>query len=147
MCETLTIVVVIYDYQAWYAHITWWHHQIETFSALLFLCAVNSPRSFDIFFDLGLNKRWSKQSWGWWFETPTRSLWRHWNDILLQSVTRPVIFHLAYTWLPFLWHLLLGYQLNSIIWYFEYRVGIMFWHHSKQRKPQHSTPQILLSKS
>ena len=21
----------------------------------------------------------SKQSWGWWFETPSRSLWRHWN--------------------------------------------------------------------
>ena len=26
-----------------------------------------------------LNKRLSKQSWGWWFETPTRSLWRHCN--------------------------------------------------------------------
>ena len=28
-------------------------------------------------FDLCLNKRLSKQSWGWWFETPSRSLWRH----------------------------------------------------------------------
>ena len=37
-------------------------------------------RSFDVFFDLGLNKRLSKQSWGWWFETPSRSLWRHRND-------------------------------------------------------------------
>ena len=26
-----------------------------------------------------LNKRLSKQSWGWWFETPKRSLWRHCN--------------------------------------------------------------------
>ena len=26
-----------------------------------------------------LNKRLSKQSWGWWFETPLRSLWRHCN--------------------------------------------------------------------
>ena len=26
-----------------------------------------------------LNKRWSKQSWGWWFETPSRPLWRHCN--------------------------------------------------------------------
>ena len=26
-----------------------------------------------------LNKRLSKQSWGWWFDTPTRSLWRHCN--------------------------------------------------------------------
>ena len=29
-----------------------------------------------------LNKRLNKQSWGWWFETPSRSLWRHCNDIL-----------------------------------------------------------------
>ena len=37
-------------------------------------------RSFDVFFDLRLNKRLGKQSWGWWFETPLRSLWRHRND-------------------------------------------------------------------
>ena len=36
-------------------------------------------RCFDVFFDLCLNKRLSKQSWGWWFETPSRSLWRHCN--------------------------------------------------------------------
>ena len=36
-------------------------------------------RSFDVFFDLGLNKRLSKQPWGWWFETPSWSLWRHCN--------------------------------------------------------------------
>ena len=36
-------------------------------------------RSFDVFFDLCLNKRLSKQSWGWWFETPSRPLWRHRN--------------------------------------------------------------------
>ena len=38
-------------------------------------------RSFDAFFDLRLNKRLSKQSWGWWFETPSFSLWRHCNGI------------------------------------------------------------------
>ena len=32
-----------------------------------------------VFFDLRLNKPLSKQSWGWWFETPSRSLWRHCN--------------------------------------------------------------------
>ena len=50
---------------------------METFSALLDICAGNSPvsgerpvtQSFDISFDLLLNKRLSKQSWGWWFET------------------------------------------------------------------------------
>ena len=62
---------------------------METFSALLFLCAGNSPvtgefpsqrpvtRSFGVLFDLHLNERMSKQSWGWWLETPLRSLWRH----------------------------------------------------------------------
>ena len=71
---------------------TWWRHQMETFSALLAICTQNSPvpgefpaqrlvaRSFDIFFELCLNKRLSKQSWGWWFETPSRPLWRHCND-------------------------------------------------------------------
>ena len=71
---------------------TWWRHQMETFSGLLALCAVNSPvtgefpaqrpvmRSFDVVFDLRLNKRFSKQSSGWWFETPSRPLWRHSNE-------------------------------------------------------------------
>ena len=35
--------------------------------------------SFDVFFDLRLNKRLSKQSKRWWFETSSRSLWRHGN--------------------------------------------------------------------
>ena len=40
------------------------------------------PRNSYVFFDLRLNKRLSKQSWGWWFETLSRPLWRHCNDIL-----------------------------------------------------------------
>ena len=36
-------------------------------------------RSFDVFFDLRLNKWLSKQSRRWGFETPSRSLWRHSN--------------------------------------------------------------------
>ena len=36
-------------------------------------------RSLDVFFDLHLNKRLSKQPWGWWFETLSWSLWRHCN--------------------------------------------------------------------
>ena len=38
-------------------------------------------RSFGVFFDLRLNKRLSKQPWGWWFETPSWSLWRQCNDV------------------------------------------------------------------
>ena len=64
---------------------------MEAFSSLLTICAGNSPvpgefpaqkpvtRSYDVFFDLRLNKRLSKQSWGWWFETLPRPLWRHSN--------------------------------------------------------------------
>ena len=52
------------------------------------LSPVNSPqkrpvtRSFDVYFDLRPNKRLSKQSLGWWFETLSLPLWRHRNDIL-----------------------------------------------------------------
>ena len=62
---------------------------METFSALLAICAGNSPvtgefpaqrpvtRSFHAFFDMSRNKPLSKQSWGWWFETLSRPLWRY----------------------------------------------------------------------
>ena len=54
--------------ESWYIALTWWRHEMETFSALLAICAGNSPvpgefpaqrpvtRSFDVFFDLRLNK-------------------------------------------------------------------------------------------
>ena len=90
---------------------SWWRHQMETFSALLAICAGNSPvpgelpaqmpvtRSFDIVFDLPLNKRLSKQSWGWWFETlsgtfdvtvmfPHRNLLYHLNILLWEGIKR-----------------------------------------------------------
>ena len=43
-------------------------------------------RSFDVFFDLLPKKRLSKQSWGWWFETPSRSLWRHHTGMCLHRL-------------------------------------------------------------
>ena len=58
----------------------WWRHQIETFSALLAICEGNS--SVTVFFDLRMNKRLSKQSWDWWFETPSLPLWRHCNGFI-----------------------------------------------------------------
>ena len=78
-------------YSQWLYYLSWWHHQMETISALLAICAGNSPAtgefpaqrpvtwSFDVFFTLPLNKRLSKQSWGWRFEKPSCSLWRHCN--------------------------------------------------------------------
>ena len=68
-----------------------WRHEMETFSALLVLCAGNSPvtselplqrlvtRSMEVFFDQRPNKRLSEQSRRCWFETPSHPLWRHWN--------------------------------------------------------------------
>ena len=38
-----------------------------------------SEADFDVFFDLRLNKRLSKQLWGWWFGMPSYPLWRHCN--------------------------------------------------------------------
>ena len=62
---------------------TWLRHQMEIFSALLALCEGNSlvtggfpsqkPVT-NVFFDMRLNKRVSKQSRRWWFETLLRSL-------------------------------------------------------------------------
>ena len=75
----------------------WWRHQMETFSALLALCEGNPlvtggfqrpvMRSFDGFFDLRLNKRLNKQSKHRWFETPSRSLWRHCNACIVLGCT------------------------------------------------------------
>ena len=61
--------------------VSWWRHQMDTFSTLLAFYAGNSPvtgefpsqmpvmQSFDVFFDQRLNKRLSKQSWRRWLET------------------------------------------------------------------------------
>ena len=73
---------------------SWWRHQMETFSALLALCAGSSPvtgeftsqrpamRSFNVFFDLHLNKRLSEQPKRRWLETPGHPFWRHCKVIL-----------------------------------------------------------------
>ena len=64
---------------------------------------VNSPhtqrpvtRSFEVFIDmdLRLNKRLSKQWWCWWFETPSRSLWRHCNGS--QNIVNIFIYPVAF---------------------------------------------------
>ena len=84
----------------WYASISLCHYvanKMTSSNGNIFrvtgLCAGNSPvtgefptqrpvtRRFDVFFDLRLNKRLSKQSWHWWFETPSCSLWRHCNGM------------------------------------------------------------------
>ena len=73
---------------------------METFSTLLAICVGNSPitiefptqrpvtQSFGVFFDLRLNKRLSKQSWGWWFETLSCPLWCHCNALQVWAVKK-----------------------------------------------------------
>ena len=57
---------------------------------------VNSPHkgqwrgALIFFFDLRLNKRLSKQPWGWWFETLPRPLWRHSDEMIISSIARRV---------------------------------------------------------
>ena len=70
------------------------HDESWIISALPGLCVGNSlvtgefpsqrpvTRGFDVFFDLRLNKRLSKQSWGWWCETP----WCHYDVTVLSLV-------------------------------------------------------------
>ena len=69
----------------------WWRHQIETFSALLDLCEGNSPSPVNsphtgqwcgaLMFSLiyACTNGWVNTRC-WWFETPSRPLWRHCND-------------------------------------------------------------------
>ena len=78
-------------------------HALLNFCALPALCAGDSPvagefpsqkpvtRSFGVFFHLCLNKRLSKQLWGWWFETPSGSLWRH-CDVTSVTATWTMVF-------------------------------------------------------
>ena len=85
-----------------------WRHQMETFSASLALCVGNSPITgkfpaqrpmtwgFDVFFDLRLNEQLSKQSWGLYFDTPRRPLWRHCNVSACQSVPWFRIWYISY---------------------------------------------------
>ena len=89
----------------------WWRHQMKAFSALLALCARNSPvtgefpsqrpvaRGFDVFFDLLLNIRLSKQSRRRWFETHLRLLWRQCNT--LKDCAVPI--HMCYVAWPRIW--------------------------------------------
>ena len=78
-------------------NVSWWPHQMETFSALLTLCDGNPlvtggfppqrqvTRRFDVFFGMRLNKRLNKQSRRRWFQTPSHSLWRHCNVHFISS--------------------------------------------------------------
>ena len=75
---------------------TWWLHQMETFSTLLAFCEGNSPVTGCLMFSLicALKKQLSKQSWGWWFETP----WTHYDVIVMISYCGHQIPHTSRFW-------------------------------------------------
>ena len=96
---------------------------METFSALLAICAGNSPvpgefptqrpvtRSFDVYFDLRPNKRLSKQSWGWWFETLSCPLWRHRNVIKGALVLKSVYIYATFSvWFSVMVYSVISFQ-------------------------------------
>ena len=84
--------------------ISWWLHQMKTFSMLLALCAGNAlitgefpsqwpvTRSFDVFFDLCLNKQLSKRWICQWFEMQSCSLWHHCNRSWRMSHTQFIVY-------------------------------------------------------
>ena len=96
---------------------------METFSALLAICVGNTPVSgefpaqrpvtwsFDISFDLRLNKRLSKQSWGWWFETLSCPLWCQCNGIIIWTHKRRSISHPD------------GWDMDRLLWGENYLIG------------------------
>ena len=51
-------------------------------------------RSFDVFFDLHLTDRLSKQSWGRWFERPSYSSWRRCNELGQWLLPRNMIIYI-----------------------------------------------------
>ena len=89
----------------WFCN-TWWRHQMETFSAKLAICAGNSPVpgefsaqrpmtwSFDVFFDLRLNKVKSK----------SKSKIFYYNKIIIihrmTQRLKPIWIYLSYKFLP-----------------------------------------------
>ena len=116
---------------------SWWRHQMETFFRVTGpLCGeFTGPGEFptqrpvtwgfDVFFDLRLNKWLSKLSWGWWFETPSWSLWRQCNVLLkfsmigldeANNVGRPrvLLFAKRVVW----WWTIICYQKACIMWIF-----------------------------
>ena len=93
----------------------WWRLQLEIFSALLLLSCGEftvhwwipltkaSDAEFEVFFDLRLNKRLSKQSRCRWFEMAVRSLWRHTNGLSPSNIHPRVQQHNLYFRVHFLY--------------------------------------------
>ena len=93
-------------------------------------------RSFDVFLDLRPNKRLSKQPWGWWFETPSWSLWRQCNGEIIKNMLKfgelksSELRHESFSWriykkgfdrcvTKFMWHII---YLNMTTWFIQMHI-------------------------
>ena len=120
---------------------SWWRHQMETFSALLALFERNPQvtggfysqrsvtRSFDVFFELRMNKRLSKQPRHRWFETPSRSLWRHLMYIRVRPWNK--------TRKPELWATLLDFNILMEMHMYAFCIRHWYWYHENNRVSGH----------
>ena len=88
-------------------------------------------RSFDVFFDLRLNKRLSKQSWGWWFETLSRPLWRRCNVLFTTVEVIVVVWFMLYSANE---NFCIGYseltgvmQSSIMIWFLLLVISLLFY--------------------
>ena len=113
-------------------------------------------RSFNVFFDLRFNKPLSKQPWGWWFETLSRSLWRHRNDknanLLFNCRKRPGIIAIDQGIFPYtLCHLVTHTQYWNITWEtwvsldIEWLFGSLYFQTSTTARAQIATEPNLRS--
>ena len=74
--------------------VIWWRHH----DVWLTTHSMMKARLSDVFFDLCLNKRLSEQSWGWWFEMPSRSLWRPCNEVGLPTLRKGIFLGCCHSW-------------------------------------------------
>ena len=81
-------------------------------------------RSFDVFIDLRLNERLSKQSWAWWFETLSRPLWRHCN-VMVQSSAISAKYRSRFTLLSP--HILNASVIRNILANFWHFITMLTW--------------------
>ena len=90
--------------------------------------ASEADLSSGVFFDMCLNTRLRKQSWGWWFETLLHPLWRHCNVLpgLLRKHMWDQLNHSTHTWQ----RPLLLTCINLIGWY-RWSLGMGKWFHPK----------------
>ena len=93
---------------------------MDILSVLLAICAGNSPvpgefptqksvtQSFDVFFDLRLKKRLSKQSWGWWLSGAPDFFDRNkilsGGDLLHYQVPHCIRVFFYFVWFVFIHH-------------------------------------------